>query len=148
MSPNAAVSRRAGCYRDDKKAARPALQGSPLTQSSTMEWPGPPTTPPVFVPFTFSPEPGIEFLLARLQRAQAVPPARCTPEVAAFVEAMQLEEEVCALLPLVLEHGADVDDLPSQRCLPTRQRLSACCWRLASLSGWRSCAAAAAYLQM
>ena len=51
-------------------------------------------------------EPGEEFLQIRLQRAQAVPPAQRTPEVAAFVEAMQLDEEACTLLPLVMVPGA------------------------------------------
>ena len=60
-----------------------------------------PQGPPVGGPATAPSLPGREFLLARLQRAQAVPAAQRTPEVAAFVEAMQLEEEACALLPLV-----------------------------------------------
>ena len=64
-------------------------------------------------PSTFAHHPGRDFLLARLHRAQAVPPAQRTPEVAAFVEAMQLDEEACALLPLMV----DADDRP-QPALP------------------------------
>ena len=43
----------------------------------------------------------------RLQRAQAVPAAQRTPEVAAFIEAMQLDEEVCELLPLAAGAGGN-----------------------------------------
>ena len=70
----------------------------------------------VGVPFMAPPQPGHEFLLVRLQRAQAVPPAQRTPEVAAFIEAMQLDEEACALLPLVRAPGAT--DVPLQPALP------------------------------
>ena len=63
------------------------------------------------VPYTVPPQPGEEFLLARLQRAQAVPPAQRTPEVAAFVEVMQLNEEACALLLLVRAPGTATDDV-------------------------------------
>ena len=50
----------------------------------------------------------------RLQRAQAVPPSERMPEVAAFVEAMQLDEEACELLPLVLGAAGG----PPQPALP------------------------------
>ena len=55
--------------------------------------------------------------MERLQRAQAVPPAQRTPEVAAFVEAMQLDEEVCELLPLRLA-PSDADGINFQSALP------------------------------
>jgi len=44
--------------------------------------------------------PGAEFLLRRLARVEAVPPAERQPEVAAFVESLHLLREVCQLLPL------------------------------------------------
>ena len=68
---------------------------------------GPPQCNPAQLPS----EPGEEFLLVRLQCAEAVPPAQRTPEVAAFVEIMQLEEQVCELLPLVA--GAGGEPLPA-----------------------------------
>jgi len=45
-------------------------------------------------------QPGHEFLLRRLARAEAVPPAERSPEVAAFVESVHLLQEACQLLPL------------------------------------------------
>jgi hypothetical protein len=44
--------------------------------------------------------PGAEFLERRLARATAVPPAERSPEVAAFVESVQLLREARELLPL------------------------------------------------
>jgi len=44
--------------------------------------------------------PGAEFLLHRLARAEAVPPAERSPEVAAFLEIVHLLREVRHLLPL------------------------------------------------
>ena len=55
------------------------------------------------------PQPGEEFLLVRLKRAQAVPAAQRCGEVAAFVESMRLEEAVADLLPL----GATSVDSPA-----------------------------------
>jgi len=46
------------------------------------------------------PPAGAELLPLRLARAQAVPPAERTPEVAAFVETVQLLREGCQMLPL------------------------------------------------
>ena len=80
---------------------------------------GPPATPVVGVPYTYPPQPGEEFLLARLQRAQAMPPAQRSPEVAAFVEAMQLNEEACALLPL--ERAPGTDELRLRPALPATE---------------------------
>ena len=73
-------------------------------------------------PWTAPSEPGEEFLLARLRRAQAIPAAQRTPEVAAFVEVMQLDEEACALLPLVQAPGADDGGAaPPQPALPASE---------------------------
>ena len=82
-----------------------------------------------------APAPGAEFLERRLARATAVPRAQRSPEVAAFVEAMQLLREVAELLPLtedgrpVLPHTpatrrqvgwptTTVSNRRSRRCLP------------------------------
>lgn len=47
-----------------------------------------------------APQPGAEYFAARLRRATAVPLAERSPEVAAFVESVQLCSEICELLPL------------------------------------------------
>jgi hypothetical protein len=60
--------------------------------------------------------PGAEFLERRLARATAVPPAARSPEVAAFVEAMQLLREACELLPL------NADGSPALPNTPANQR--------------------------
>ena len=59
--------------------------------------------------------PGAEFLERRLTRATAVPPAERTPEVAAFVESMQLLREVRELLPLTADGEAALPDTPEMR---------------------------------
>ena len=53
--------------------------------------------------------------------AQAVPPAQRSPEVAAFIEAMQLDEEACALLPLVWVFVAAADKVDLQPALPATE---------------------------
>ena len=58
------------------------------------------------------PEPGAEFLQRRLARATAVPPAERSPQVAAFVESMQLLREARELLPLM---PAGTPALPDSR---------------------------------
>lgn len=45
-------------------------------------------------------EPGVAFLLRRLERAAAVPPAERSPEVPALVESAQLLRDACQLLPM------------------------------------------------
>ena len=64
-----------------------------------------------------------------LQRAQAVPPAQRSPEVAAFVEAMQLGEEACALLPLVRVPSAPAAVLVRPALPATEATATACCWQ-------------------
>ncbi|KAL4440133.1 hypothetical protein ABPG75_003134 [Micractinium tetrahymenae] len=44
--------------------------------------------------------PGQEFLMPRLARARALPPEQRSPEVAAFVAGMEIDDQVPALLPL------------------------------------------------
>jgi hypothetical protein len=59
--------------------------------------------------------PGAEFLERRLARATAVPPAERSPEVAAFVESMQLLREAGELLPLTAAGEAALPDTPETR---------------------------------
>ena len=59
--------------------------------------------------------PGAEFLDRRLARATAVPPADLSPDVAAFVESMQLHREVVQLLPLTPEGEPALPDTPATR---------------------------------
>jgi hypothetical protein len=59
--------------------------------------------------------PGAEFLKRRLARATAVPPAERSPEVAAFVESVQLLREACKLLPLTPHGDAALPDAPATR---------------------------------
>ncbi|KAL4440122.1 hypothetical protein ABPG75_003123 [Micractinium tetrahymenae] len=63
--------------------------------------------------------PGEEFLWQRLARAAAVPPEQRSPEVAAFIAAMQLPELVAALMPLT-EAGEPALALDS---IDTQQRV-------------------------
>ena len=58
---------------------------------------------------------GAEFLERRLARATAVPPAERSPEVAAFVELMQLLREVAQLLPLTPDGCPALPDTPATR---------------------------------
>ena len=74
------------------------------------------------LPYTVPPIPGEEFLRVRLQRALAVPPDQRTPEVAAFVEVMQLEEQVCELLPLV-KRGSREPQPALPECEETAERV-------------------------
>ena len=59
------------------------------------------------------PEPGAEFLQRRLARATAVPPAERSPEVAAFVESMQLLRKARELLPLTPAGRPALPDTPA-----------------------------------
>ena len=59
--------------------------------------------------------PGVEYLERRLARATAVPPAERSPEVAAFVESVQLMREACKLLPLTADGDAALPDTPATR---------------------------------
>ena len=78
------------------------------------------------IPGSISQAPGAEFLERRLARAAAVPPADRSPEVAAFVESVQLVREVCELLPLTDAGEPALPDAPATwrkvcapTCLPT-----------------------------
>jgi hypothetical protein len=59
--------------------------------------------------------PGSEFLERRLARAAAVPPEQRSPEVAAFVESVQLIREACDLLPLAAARTPELPDTPETR---------------------------------
>jgi hypothetical protein len=69
--------------------------------------------------------PGAEFLERRLARATAVPPAERSPDVAAFVESVQVQREVEQLLPLTTDGRAALPDT-----LATRRKVG--CQRLAT----------------
>jgi hypothetical protein len=56
---------------------------------------------------------GAEFLERRLARATAVPPTERSPEVAAFVEAMQLLRDARELLPLTSDGEAALPSGPA-----------------------------------
>ena len=62
-----------------------------------------------------SPLPGAEFLERRLARATAVPPAERSPEVAAFVESVQLMRAAAQLLPLTPDGRPALPDTPATR---------------------------------
>jgi hypothetical protein len=62
-----------------------------------------------------SQERGAEFLERRLARATAVPPAERSPDVAAFVESVQLLREACELLPLTPEGRPALPNTPAMR---------------------------------
>jgi hypothetical protein len=59
--------------------------------------------------------PGAEFLERRLARATTVPRAERNPEVAAFVEAMQLLREARELLPLNADGSPALPNTPATR---------------------------------
>jgi hypothetical protein len=59
--------------------------------------------------------PGTEFLERRLARATAVPPAERSPDVAAFVESVQLLREVEQLLPLTPDGRPALPDTAATR---------------------------------
>jgi hypothetical protein len=59
--------------------------------------------------------PGVKFLERRLARATAVPPAERSPDVAAFVESVQLLRQVMQLLPLTPEGNPALPDNPATR---------------------------------
>ena len=63
--------------------------------------------------------PGAEFLQRRLARAAAVPPAERSPEVAAFLESVQLLREARELLPLT---SAGRPALPDSRATRSKVR--------------------------
>ena len=62
-----------------------------------------------------APVPGTEFLERRLARATAVPPAERSPDVAAFVQSVQLIREIAQLLPLTPDGSAALPDTPATR---------------------------------
>ncbi|KAL4421255.1 hypothetical protein ABPG75_010546 [Micractinium tetrahymenae] len=61
------------------------------------------------------PAPGAEFLLERLQRAQAIPSADRSPDVAAFVESVALLRRAAQLLPLEAGGTPALPDGPATR---------------------------------
>jgi hypothetical protein len=72
--------------------------------------------------------PGAQFLERRLARATAVPPAERSPEVAAFVEAMQLLRKARELLPLTANGKAALPDT-----METRLKVCTMTWPLRQL---------------
>ena len=62
-----------------------------------------------------APPPGADFLELRLARATAVPHGERSPDVAAFVESMQLTHEAVQLLPLTPEGRPALPAMPATR---------------------------------
>ncbi len=57
-------------------------------------------------------QPGAAFLRRQLARAQALPPAECSPKVQAFITSVALGRQVCDLLPLEQASGEARATLP------------------------------------
>lgn len=77
-----------------------ASSPSPSPYATNPTFPRLPTWEPDSGMATNEDPPGQEFLLRRLQRAAAVPLGERSREVAAFIAAMQLEDQIPSLLPL------------------------------------------------
>ena len=76
---------------------------------------------------TTSKLPGAEFLGRRLARAAAVPPAERSCYAAAFMEAMQLTNEIVRLLPLAHDGRPALPDTPATRRKVGRPALTSSC---------------------